>query len=63
MANKEYLEITIYDLNSEQVIETYVINYNNREERQKYIKTLHGVIRRKDWVLEILRIDAPQKPT
>lgn len=63
MANKEYLEITIYDLNSEQIIETYVINYNNREERQKYIKTLHGVIRRKDWVLEILRIDAPQKPT
>ena len=63
MANKEYVEITVFKLETEEVIQTYVINYNDREQRQKYINTLHEVIKHKDWIMEILRIDTPKDAT
>jgi len=60
MSNKCFIKVTVFKVETDDIVEEYVINYNDKQtDRPRYLKTFHGVLKNKKLGIETSVVDKP----
>lgn len=59
MPNRLFLQLEIFDVKTEELIERRRFDYNNVEKRKEYLKLFHDTLKDPKLGMELIQVDAP----